>query len=473
MICPDLVQKWLQRSVLLLVFALFVVWQVPGTIALRNSVFATLLVLTVLLSLKDQKFSTIKYLFIRPEWLVLVLLTMWLEVSLGFAVDPALSSKELIAQWLLPIIYALMGTLLGGLDKGGDQSAGKIVQCIFWALLAQVTLHSVLDLFYWIQTREIPFRQAPVLYLPELVTVLAKGRSFKEVFTGDFGDKFSYVNNALAAFVVAELVQRIVLRKRWLPIGWPILIGSAVAVLACTYLLQFRNGNVGLLLLISFAALMSVVRLAKRLSLWKISVLVVAMIATVFLLGSALYKSDGRWQTFIETVPVAWDTEQNVSWRQRELPYPSLASEQPIDGSAYLRVAWAKEGMLLVGENPFGTGFNRNAFGDGIDSKYDMGGSFRGGHSHSGLIDFVIANGVPGLVLWLVFLGILFYAGWSAFIKGRMAVGLVLMFIVSGFFNRSLVDSNIRDHMLQQFMFLSMLIAAILGRQNPRDVVDD
>jgi hypothetical protein len=28
------------------------------------------------------------------------------------------------------------------------------------------------------------------------------------------------------------------------------------------------------------------------------------------------------------------------------------------------------------------------------------------------------------------------------------------MFLVSGFFTRSLVDSNIRDHVLQQFLFL-------------------
>lgn len=473
MIRSDLVQKWLQRSVLLLVFALFVVWQVPGTIALRNSVFATLLVLTVLLSLTDQKFSTVKTLFIRPEWLVLVLLTVWLEVSLGFAVDPALSSKELIAQWLLPITYALMGTLLGGLEKQEDPSAGKIIQYIFWALLAQVTLHILLDLFYWIQTRKIPFRQAPVLYLPEMVTVLAKGRSFSEVFSANFGDKFSYVNNSLAAFVVAEFAQRILLKKRWLPIGWPILICSTFAVLACTYLLQFRNGNVGLLLLFVFAALMIIVRMAGRLSFSKTASLAVGGVIVIFLMGSALYKSDTRWQTFIETVPVAWDTERNTSWRNVNLQYPSLASGKPIDGSAYLRFAWVKEGILLVGENPFGTGFNRNAFGDGIDRKYNLGGYFRGGHSHSGLIDFTIANGVFSLILWLVFLGVLFHAGWSAFKRGEVAVGLLLMFLVSGYMNRSIVDSNIRDHMLQQFMFMAMFIISTLRSRRPSNNQND
>ena len=31
---------------------------------------------------------------------------------------------------------------------------------------------------------------------------------------------------------------------------------------------------------------------------------------------------------------------------------------------------------------------------------------------------------------------------------------VILFFLISGYFFRSLVDSNIRDHMLEQFMFL-------------------
>ena len=91
-----------------------------------------------------------------------------------------------------------------------------------------------------------------------------------------------------------------------------------------------------------------------------------------------------------------------------------------------------------------------------------MNGAYRGGHAHSGLIDFAIANGLPGLALWLMFLCALFYTGWTAFALGRVAPALALMFIVSGFFSRSIVDSNIRDHILQQFMFLSIFIAVAL-----------
>lgn len=446
-----------------LLFVLLFIWQVPGTIALRNAVLGALFLLTAWLWLRNSNRLRPKRVIMQPPMLCLLLLTGWLVLSLSWAVEPRLSLVELKGQWVMPVLCgitgALMATVVPVISRNGFKG---LVQVVFWALFLQIGLHDLLDIAYWINTGAMPFRQAPVLYLPDIARNLLQGQPLATAFSGESGDKFSYVNNTLAALIVAELVQRILLKKRWLDISWPTLLLASMATLACTYWLQFRNGNVGLLFLIAFALFMVLVRLAKNWPIWKTATTLAIAIALLVAFANVLYKSDARWQSFTETVVIAVDTSTHQAWRLRDTPYPLMQNGQTVDVSAYERLAWGTEGLKLVADHPFGTGYNRNAFGDGIDRKYQMNGVYRGGHAHSGLIDFAIANGVPGLIMWLAFLGALFYTGWVAFMGGQIAPALALMFIVSGFFGRSMVDSNIRDHMLQQFMFLSLFFAVAL-----------
>lgn len=127
---------------LTLVFVLLSVWQVPGTIALRNGLIGLLLVLAVSLSIVSQRGlgRLIKY----PATISLLFLTSWFFLSLSWAVEPALSIKELRGQWLMPMLCALAGGLLA-LNSGnpGTLKAGKLVQVVFWALLVQVLLHEI------------------------------------------------------------------------------------------------------------------------------------------------------------------------------------------------------------------------------------------------------------------------------------------------------------------------------------------
>lgn len=450
---------------LVLAFLLLCIWQIPGTIAIRYSLLALLLPISLLLCFWRRQAGMLSLGPLSPlVWLAL--LTSWIILVIGvWSIEPSLSWKEFRGQWLTALGAGLIGALLARAALAESvQRAMTLITAVFWALLVQVLLHDVLDIGYLFMTGEVPFRQAPVLYVPEILSRVWDGRPIVEAFTQQSGDKFSYVNNTLGALVVAELVQRVMIRKRWLPIGWPVLLLSLVAVLACTYLLQFRNGNIGLLLLIGLATLMVLARQAQRWTLRCTGLVTIAALSTLVFFGAVLYKSDVRWQNFAGTISIAWDTQTHQAWRLRDLPYPTIDGGSPVEAGSYLRIAWMKEGLKLIADSPLGIGYNRNAFGDSIDRKYEMNGVYRGGHSHSGLIDFGIANGIPGLLLWVSFLGALFYAGWVAFRQGLIAPPLTLMFIVSGFLSRSIVDSNLRDHMLQEFMFLAMLFAFSLPR---------
>lgn len=456
-------QSWLWSAALGVIFLLLCVWQVPGTIGLRNGMLGAMLLLAIGLWLCIPRCPNLKQLIIQPPTLCLLLLTGWLVLSLFWAAEPKLSLVELKGQWVTSVLCGVAGVLIAAISPAVSRNGFKgVVQVVFWALFLQIALHDLLGMAYWLSTGALPFRQAPVLYLPEIWRSVLQGQPLLKAFAGESGDKFSYVNNTLAALVVAEALQRAVLKKRWLNVSSFTLALAGLAILACTYLLQFRNGNVGLVMLLAFAAFMLLVRLARNWPVWKSAAASTVSIVLLAAFANVLYKADVRWQSFAETFFIAVDTATYQTWRLKSLPYPTLKNGSPVDGSAYLRAAWGVEGIKLAAANPMGTGYNRNAFGDGIDRKYQMNGVYRGGHSHSGLIDFTIANGVPGLILWLAFLGALFYTGWVAFMGGQVAPALMLMFIVSGFFSRSIVDSNIRDHMLQQFMFLAMFFAVAL-----------
>lgn len=455
---------------------LLLTWPIPGTIAVRNSLSAILLLVLLVASWQMRLQAAPSLSALRLPLAIFGLLTGWIILVIaGWAAEPALSWRELWAQWMQPVLCGLAGYLLARLAIArGPSGAQALLKMVFYTLFLQVLLHDVLDAAYLLATGEPPFRQAPVLYLPIFFKIFQEGGTWTQAFIGQYFEKFSFVNNTFAAILIAEILQRTIEKRRWLDLPNWLLGLSLLLVLLCSYWLRVRNGNLGLVFLIIVAGLMTLVRIRHRFKLHNLLLVLSIAGVGVMGIGAAFWKSDSRWQSFAETVPIALDTETHKAWLSRSIaPYPRLSNGAEVDPSNYERLAWIKEGLKLGWENPLGTGLNRNAFFDGLDRKYQMNGAIRGGHSHSGVVDFFIANGLPGLLLWFAFLLSLTVLGWRTFAGTHMALGLMLIFLISGFFSRSLVDSNIRDHVLQQFLFMvamfaSLCAAVIPGNQGKR-----
>lgn len=424
----------------------------PGTIALRNSVLGLLLVLTASSMVVARASFKIPRLSSIPL-VVFGLLTIWIcVVGVLWADEPELSRKEFVGQWLLPIGCALIGWfMVRWASACGKQQA--LINTLFYAFFFAVLLQNAMGLAYWLATDMQPFRQASVLYLPRLMHVFVNGTPWLEAFNGDFGEKFSFVNNMFVAFVLAEMGQRLLRRTRWLNVSNGVLIISLLMAILCSYWLSFRNGNIGLLSLVFFWGVMIVLAHKGRYGVGPKLAVLTLFVALVYALGFLFIRSDPRWQIFSESAAIAIEGDSQQAWLYRK-DYPLLKSGQPVDLSAYERISWIKEGVRLGFEHPLGTGFNRNAFFDTLDREHQLNGLVRGGHAHSGLVDFMVANGIPGLLLWLAFLASCAWVGWRMVREGNVAQGLTVVFLVTGFFNRGLVDSNIRDHVLQQFLFL-------------------
>ena len=151
------------------------------------------------------------------------------------------------------------------------------------------------------------------------------------------------------------------------------------------------------------------------------------------------------------------DTQTYRAWLDDRIALPRMSNGQPVDHSAYMRLAWFREGALATIDFPLGVGYGRDAFGQALQRKYGEGH----GHSHSSMIDFALSGGVPGLLIWLVFSATLLRLGSRAYFEQKDPAGIALVLLVAGTLFRMVIDSNLRYHGLQQYLFLLGVLATL------------
>jgi len=108
-----------------------------------------------------------------------------------------------------------------------------------------------------------------------------------------------------------------------------------------------------------------------------------------------------------------------------------------------------------------GYGYGLGAFGKYVDEKYGYSGWVS---CHSGVLDFTMANGLPGLVLLLLFCTILLWSGWTLFMNGN-PWGLALILMLANFFTRSALDGHFGGFRLKMFAMMmgSIFYLSIYG----------
>ena len=123
-------------------------------------------------------------------------------------------------------------------------------------------------------------------------------------------------------------------------------------------------------------------------------------------------KLNPEWHNFLQTVATGVQINRYPNWQDLDTyGLPKLADGTPVSESAYLRAAFATEGVKLLLENPLGYGLVDESF------KYLTKANFPKGHdltivgTHSGWLDFSLGLGIPGLLLiWAAFASAFFYS---------------------------------------------------------------
>ncbi len=429
---------------IVLISALFFVWPVPHTVSVRDLLLlANLLVFGYLARSRGGLRGALREL--SAPLLVLAGLTAWMYfVAFFISPETGWTLDELSSQWL----RALLALLIGALVATTARDDFRFTRRVLAALLGVLVLH--------------------ILYvdLQAMKELLTPGSFLRTPGLTEGPDKSNYLTNVLFSFLLSELFFRVVYERRVLPLSRAGFVAALVLAAASVFAEGARNGMITLVLMLVLLVWFYLRQRRAHLNKLALSAGIAAMLAIV-LGGTALVvtaRQSSSLNELIDTIPIGWDTEHYKAWQEGDpAEWPKLPNGKTVDLSLYLRIAWLKEGLQLVRDHPLGIGFGRDAYGHGMKAKYGQGT----GHSHSGLLDMAIGLGIPGALLWLGFFASLaVVAGRQHHAKENYAA-LLLLLLLTDYGVRMVLDSVIRDHMLQQFMFLAGLAAVMMVAEGP------
>jgi len=435
-------------SFILGMFSLLVfVFNIPGTIALRNVLSVLLLLLLVVVWLKKKAETahlTSNSLF-NAVILILLILTLYIFFhSLYVSHDPNWSLGEFKSHWFYPVIYLFIGILLAFITKlKSGFSKESLITFLFLVIFSHILYVDMVTLDRFIVSDIVIRRyggltQSPVLasYLTNVLIAMIFSEAIYRIRTGNSVLKIS--NNILAMIFVLSLTSVMIESMRF---GVLTLFSLGMAAI---FFLFIGNDKISKTLKWIYSAIILLV----------LSIPIVHSVST-----------DSRWNSLVETVLIAYDTESNLNWADHSLAAPKLSNGQNVDASNYWRVSWAFKAIEYIKDNPIGIGYGRNSFGHAIQINEGID-SARGKHAHSSILSFTIGIGIVGLALWLSFVVFLLVLSVKKFALNYSYFAINLFFLVSGFFFRSVVDGNMKDHMFQQFMLMLGIYLALLVYEN-------
>jgi hypothetical protein len=437
---------WQYQAGLAFFVLLLFIYPVPHTISLRYLLLLGAIGLFGYLAIKHGDFSIFRRLGLAT--LLFVALCVWIVFGAVFiSDDPRESLSEIRGQWLLTVVSLMTGTAAG--------IAAQVKPFIRLRLLQAIVL------VFAIHVLIVDIQALWSVVMSGTFTLRAQGLT-------DGPDKASFLTNMFLAFLLSELFLRLTGKSRTFRINNGLFAGVLVLTLFSLYAEGTRNAVLALLVMcVGFIVLYWANHGRNQRPWWQIATvtcLLVVLLTSLFQVSAS--KRGITWDQMMDTIPVALDTKSHNNWLNTgKYGLPKLPDGRLVEESTYLRIAWLKEGLLLVAEHPLGIGFDRNAFGRGLQLKYGEGR----GYSHSGIIDMAIGMGIPGVLLWITFLASLAWLGLRRFLHTGNYAGLTLLFVVLDFSTRLLLDSVTKDHMLQQFMLVAGLLAVMTVAPAPRD----
>jgi hypothetical protein len=151
-------------------------------------------------------------------------------------------------------------------------------------------------------------------------------------------------------------------------------------------------------------------------------------------------------------------------------PEIEWALARVVDGEG-TRVMVARAGLQLIPEYPFGINGSRQAYQTAIQELCGSPPAIFVSHAHNAWIDTSLAIGIPGAILLLLVMLNYVYCGLKIVRKnnGVNAFALALVITAGIWIVRGLIDSTLRDQMLemQAFIFAFLLLMAIQSKVAP------
>jgi hypothetical protein len=440
-------------AVSLLVFVLVFTWSITGTIALRQVLLVLLIGAAAYVGIDTAR---LRQCGSGVGVLLLLALSGWIVLhNLFLAWDPARSWGE-STQWWRAMLCLALGIALGcpphnAATPNTPASPGTPPRwtSVASALAAAWALHLLLNVAL------ADWRSQPFVAAMQTGTPIGTR------------DMVSYLGTGLLALLLADGVGRAGGQARLFALADKALWAGVFAATGLTAATMTRNSIVVMALEWAIAMIALNSLSASRRQRVRHATLALAALLLVGGAATANFVLDARWQNFADSARIAWDIEHNDWWiDQVEHAQPITPRGIPVDHSAYSRIAWARGASHMIAEYPLGTGYDRNAFRRTLMRHYGAANT-AAGHAHAGLLDFTLATGVPGGLLFVAALLALMAHGWRNWRRRRDAAGLALLIFVASYLARAAIDGIVRDHMLEQAMFVCGLLLAATTPTQP------
>lgn len=429
--------RWLPHAGLGVLASLLFIFPIPHTITLRYLLLLAAAGIFGYLATRRGNPAILPRL--RLPLMLFGALLAWLYIGAVFISDDSVRTlSEVSSQWLMVLLSLMVGLVAGVASENDPATRRRLLHVVFFVLLAHVVIVDAQALWSAISSNAFTTRAQGLTAGP---------------------DQSSYLTNMLLAFLLSESLVRIAGRSPGLGLNNALFFAAWIIALASLYAEGTRNSLPVLVVMCGAFFILYLVhgRGSRRWFFVAGSTVLMAILVVSLAFTATDVKRGNDWRQVWDTVSIGLDTEQHKAWLDQEkYGLPKLPDGRSVETSTYLRVAWMKEGVHLVGDHPLGIGFDRNAFGNGLMMKYGEGR----GHSHSGVLDLAIGTGVPGILLWFAFLASLAWVALRHTQGPRVFAALTLLLIVLDYSARMFLDSIIKDHMLQQFMLVAGLLAA-------------
>lgn len=438
-----------QKFVLfLLLFTLIPLWNIPHTIAARYSAEALLLAI-IFVSKPNWP------LFFQTNKVLLLFFVYLLIQLLFFSNNYSLAFSNFRAEWMHFILFSLIGAGAGLiLGKGAPK---KILLYLGIAFSIPLYIHLALSLVKGISTGGIPWGYWGI----------------NEIH-GDFGYPAMQASILLLSYYLYQAKSKATKLST---------LGLIIVCIASPLLAGSRGGTgftiaAIVLTLMLYPLLSCPIKADPKRNLVQL-LLVIALIITTFQIG--LMKDPGRWGGIFSRLSTGLQGDpttvycKGIQHLENELISKGIAItpeiqkglQSVVDGDGSRMMA-ARSGYELAVRHPMGIDQSKQAYQIAIAEICDGPPNIFIAHAHNSWIDTALAIGIPGAALLLIVM--LQYAklGWVTAKLGNLSspYGIALFTSASMWIFRGLLDSTMRDQMLEMQAFIFALLLGLILAQN-------
>jgi hypothetical protein len=437
------------------------IWATMNTIALRN----VLLWVGVLIALAYwwNWFKTNKANNTLPSlsglyWLAVILITLmfiWVVIHYFlFAQNPQQQFSELKSTWLRSLLAVIIGSATGlALNRNPRFMPWlwlglllSFVVLIYQYIPKAITKQSLFavdhfgDYIFWAKSNGV---LAGTILIAGLLGLLMdsiwrnKARGKKILFDMTANQKnTSHLNDTA---VKVGLIKKIVI-----PIY--LFVGICIAAYAFVFIFDAKAGVGMAFILITFWLGIELILIFKNVLLDKdkrrkipflMKSLIVFSLAVTSLtwLTANHIKNNPGWGSLFEDMAMGAQIDKYPNWKDPGILGEVLRADgSKVEGSAYVRVAWARAGLEIISEHPMGAGIFRYFHIQIKDQAPKMGDVAV--YTHSAWVDMGLAFGIPGLLFMPIALfALLFCAVNNPRIRFRAtiitnAIAILILYLV-------------------------------------------